>query len=246
MKMQFTKYCLLIIVALLFHIKNLVAQTDMLFWFVAPEINDYHWPSNPLVNRGQPTWLRFSNSEDFDITVTISQPATGTFTPITVNIPANETRSVQFIRGGGAGVYDLNNIENYINSYALTAPAPGNKGFKGLKIESTGRMTCYYEMAGPYNMELMSLKGRNALGTDFYVPFQTRYDPPPFTNPNYPLIYSAIDIVATENNTTVTIEPTDDIMLNLAAQTQHSGNYTITLNEGETFTVVHPVEYRSK
>lgn len=235
--MQFTKYCLLIIVAFVFNIKTSVAQTDMLFWFVAPEINDYHWPGNPLVNRGQPTWLRFSNAEDFAITVTISQPATGAFTPITVNIPANETRSVQFIRGGGAGIYDLNDIENYINSFATTAPDPGNKGFKGLKIESTGRMTCYYEMAGPYNMELMSLKGRNALGTDFYVPFQTRYDPPAY-NATYPMIYSAIDIVATENNTTVTIEPTDDIMLNLAAQTQHSGNYTIILNEGETFTVV--------
>ncbi|MGC9343702.1 MAG: hypothetical protein ACP5E3_13445, partial [Bacteroidales bacterium] len=237
MKIQFTKYLLLLIT--FFLINSSFAQTDMLFWFVAPEINDYHWPSNPIENRGQPTWLRFSNSEDFQITVTVSQPALGN-TIAVIDIPANDTRSIEFIRGGGGGAYDLDEIENYLNNYPTTFPDPGNKGFKGLKIESTGRMTCYYEMAGPYNMELMSLKGRNALGTEFYVPFQTKYNPPN-RSATYPLIYSAIDIVATEDNTEVTIEPTNDMLLILNTQTNWrttDGPYTIILDEGETFSAV--------
>jgi len=213
----------------------------MLFWFVAPEINDYHWPSNPLVNRGQPTWLRFSNDEDFEIIVTVSQPATPSFTPIVVTIPANSTQSIQFIRAGGVGVYDLNLIENYLNPYGFTGIGrPGNVGRKGLKIESTGRMTCYYEMAGPYNMDLLALKGRNALGKEFFVPFQTNYNPPAFSA-TYPLIYSAIDIVATEDNTVVTITPKSSAMLLiLAAQTSSAidVSYSVTLQAGETFSAV--------
>lgn len=232
--MQFTKYCLLIITIIIF--KFSYAQTDNQFWFVAPEVNDEH--GNPP-NEGQSTYLRFSNTEDYTVKVTITQPANVTFSAIEVDVLANSTESIEFRRGENNGVdlFDLNTIENY-----LTLPAPvgeiGNKGNKGLKIEATGRITAYYEISAQYNQEIMALKGRNGLGTEFFVPFQTHYD----TDTRYSVLYSAIDIVASLNLTNVTITPTADMMIiEGGIQTRWrvtDGDYSITLNAGETFSAV--------
>lgn len=211
------------------------AQTDQLFWFVAPEINNYHGSGNV----GEPTFLRISTS-NLASHVTITQPAVPSFTPIEVDIPAGETRSIRFELGGGAGSYDLNAIENYLNPYELAgAGRVGNIGIKGLRIEASTPVTIYYEIGANKNREIMALKGQNALGTEFYVPFQTVYN-----NVNgyskYREVYSAIDIVATKPSTTVEITPTVDMLIIGTSQTPWTaGNtYTVTLNAGETFCAV--------
>ncbi len=211
------------------------AQTDQLFWFVAPEVNDYHGTGNI----GEPTFFRIST---FSLAshVTITQPANPAFTPIEIDIPANETRSIRFTFGGGGADYDLHEIENYLNPYEFAGTGrPGNIGIKGLKIEATTPVTVYYEIGANNNREILALKGQNALGNEFFVPFQTEYDTY-LAEGKYREMYSAIDIVATENGTNVEITPTKDMLILSSPEVVWPANstYTTTLDEGETFSAV--------
>ncbi|MCB9317244.1 MAG: T9SS type A sorting domain-containing protein [Lewinellaceae bacterium] len=100
---------------------------------------------------------------------------------------------------------------------------------KGFLIESTSPITVYYEVIGtpPNNPEIFSLKGRNALGKRFFIPFQnvlnntTTFSPQP---------YAAFDIVATEDNTQITIIPTKNIIGGTANTPK-----VVNLNKGQSF-----------
>jgi gliding motility-associated-like protein len=183
------------------------AQTDTLFWFAAPEVSIHNANfDRPIIMRvityGQPAQ------------VTISQPAGGGMPPQVVNIPANTLQSVDLTAW-------INNIENQ--------PANTTLNY-GLKVSSTANVTIYYEVASTQcqcNPEIFVLKGQNALGTDFFIPSQNFMD----NNPGYaPVPYSAFDIVATQNNTTITITPNNPIVGHAAGVP-----FNITLNEGQTF-----------
>ena len=94
--------------------------------------------------------------------LTITQPANPSFTPITFPILANS---------------------NYISTITPTnfanldqSNATSNRGFK---IVATNPVFCYYEVYTQpgqiypvHNTELFALKGKNALGTDFFIPMQ--------------------------------------------------------------------------
>jgi len=207
---------------------ELVSQIDNEFWFVAPEVNDEHGDSP---DQGQPTYLRIS-TDSLAASVKIYQPAKGADPIYEIdNIPPFSTRSIKF-RRDGTGDYDLNEIENELHNYNGVL---GNISNKGIRIEATTDITAYYEVAADLNREILSLKGGNALGKEFYVPFQTKFD----TDDRYDQVYSAIDIVATENNTNITIEPTEKILIiNSSGQTEHTGPYSVNLDAGETFSVV--------
>ncbi|MCD4834939.1 MAG: PKD domain-containing protein [Bacteroidales bacterium] len=234
MNTQVKKLYLLIII--LFTVNCLYAQTDQLFWFVASEVNDEHG------NLGEPTHFRLTNTDTINSAiVTITQPSPlGGMAPIQVTIPANSTETITFERGAynpATNLYDLDSIENYLRTVPEFAGDIGNKSYKGLRIEATERITAYYEIDCNLNREIMALKGRNALGKEFFVPFETEYQ----TYSGYNVIYSAIDIVATDNNTQVTITPTNDMMVIInGAQTQHAAftDFVITLDIGETFCAV--------
>ena len=173
------------------------AQKDTEFWFVAPEATSLHGDA--------PIYLRLAGTGTASV-VTISQPANPSFTPIVQNVAANGITSVNLTNS-------LFFIENKPADVVLT---------KGLLIESTEVITAYYEIAHSNNPEIFPLKGKNALGTDFYLPAQNIY--------RNELGNGGFDVVATEDGTIVTILPTDDI-------TGHVANvpFTITLNKGETF-----------
>ena len=207
---------------------NTYGQVDDEFWFVAPEVNDEHGNSP---DRGQPTYLRIS-TDSLAAGVKIYQPGKGNDPIYEIdNIPPFSTRSIKF-RLDGTGDLDLGDIENELHGFTGRL---GNISQKGLKIESTTDITAYYEIAASYNREIISLKGDNALGEEFYVPFQTKFP----TDTRYSLLYSAIDIVATENNTDVTVDPTASILLiESSGQNEHTGPITKTLDKGETFSVV--------
>lgn len=70
------------------------------------------------------------------------------------------------------------------------------------------------------------LKGKNALGNNFVISSQTFLE----NDPGYSDNFSAFSIVATEDNTLVTIIPSYDIV-------GHLGNipFNITLNEGQVY-----------
>ncbi len=177
------------------------AQTDTTFWFVAPEVSSGH--------SDRPVAFRVT-SQGQAATVTISMPANPAFTPVSWLVPANATRSVIYNNAD-----TINLIENAPNNAVL------NKGFL---IESTTPITAYYEVVSAgNNPDIFALKGRNALGTDFIVPSQIEME-----NVHG---HERIDIVATEDNTSIQIIPT--------ANLNGTGTDTvfIVLNRGQTYSV---------
>ncbi|MFM2306816.1 MAG: hypothetical protein RLZZ367_1485 [Bacteroidota bacterium] len=183
------------------------AQTDTLFWFAAPEV------SISTLTFDRPIVVRLTTGGQA-ATVTISQPAGGGMPAQVVNVAANSTQTV-----------DLSTWIDVIEN----KPADVNLNY-GLKIQSTAPVTAYYEVVSAQcqcNPEIFVLKGQNALGTSFWIPSQNYLD----NNNGYsPVPYSAFDIVATENNTTITITPSNSIVGHTGGTT-----FTVTLNQGQTY-----------
>jgi gliding motility-associated-like protein len=177
------------------------AQTDTTFWFAAPDLQQAHGD--------RPIFLRLSTQNAASI-VTISQPANASFTPITLNIAANSSNSLDLT----AFITQLENV------------TPNTVTNKGLLIRSSTPISCYYDIAHGSNGDIYALKGKNALGTKFTLPFQMGFIGRPL-----PLYTTDFIILATENNTQVTITPKFSIMGHAAGVP-----FTITLQKGETYT----------
>ena len=187
------------------------SQTDTTFWFAAPDNDVVNHPLYEQYDR--PIYLRI-NSFSTSAIVTISIPANPTFVPIVVNIPANGTNTVDLTAS-----IDLleNSVANTISN-------------KGLLIKSTSSIAVYYEVNSSSclcNPELFSLKGRNALGNEFYIPSQTTWS---LDTVRHPDPKAAFDIVATTNNTTITITPSKPLIGRPA-----NFPFTIILNKGQSF-----------
>ncbi|MBD3249947.1 PKD domain-containing protein, partial [Candidatus Woesearchaeota archaeon] len=206
-----------------FYLSLLVrAQTDKEFWFVAPDITQGHGSPG-----GEPMYLRFTAMGNASRTF-ICMPANPAFDTIWVDIAANSTQSVDL----SAFKADIENFPNdQVNN-------------KGLYIKSTdpsdptldgGDIIAYYDIDNPWNADIWALKGENALGKDFYVPFQNFWRNDLGYNPD-PL--SAIDIVATEDGTTIQITPTNDIVNSSGGVHPAGIPYTVTLNKGETYSAI--------
>ncbi|MNJ90733.1 Protease 1 precursor [compost metagenome] len=180
---------------------NSVAQRDTVFWFAAPDVS---------AGVGQtPVMLRFQ-SYDQPAVITVRQPANGAFVPITLTMPAFSSDSL--------------NLSTLIAQ--IESPAANVVSNNGIKISSTGRINAVYEVNALANKESFSLKGGKALGTNFYTPFQKFWN----TATTTPASYSGIEIVASENNTTVLITPRTAI-------TGHAANatFSVVLNAGQTY-----------
>lgn len=182
------------------------AQTDTSFWFAAPEVSSQDGFDRPIVIR--------LTSYARPCTVTISQPANGGMPTQVLHLPANSTQST-----------DLTAWIDYIEC------KPGDAVKKsGIKIASTADISAYYEVNQNWvNPEIYVLKGGSALGNEFYISSQTIGNNGAF----YPTPYSSFNIVASEDNTAVTITPTNDIVGHAANTT-----FTITLNRGETYAAI--------
>jgi gliding motility-associated-like protein len=205
-KSHYPALTILLLIACFSHFTgNLHAQSSKTFWFVAPDLASTHEQS-PIV-------LRLINGNNTPVTVTISEPSNpSSFTPVTLTIPANSLTT-----------YDLSNViymvenkpANTINNY-------------GILITSNQYISAYYEENGSLNPNIYTLKGDNALGTSFIIPGQNFLD-------NYPgyEAYNSINIVATQDNTIVTITPKQDIVGHSAGST-----FTVNLNKGQTYAAV--------
>ncbi len=227
------------IAVLSFFCTTLHAQTDTEFWFVVPEITISHqFPG------GQPASFRISTGL-LPATVTISMPANqydpvtnpAGFPDIVFNMPANSFHIEDLTcwimspcsPPTGAST-DINKLEN------KPIKASGINNF-GILITATNPITAYWEVSRTNNKDIWALKGHNALGTDFYTPFQTHMYNQSIT-PVQP--YSAIDVVATEDFTTVTFDLPAGIaasygqpMTNVPA----GGILNVNLMRGETFSL---------
>ncbi|MBX2985717.1 MAG: gliding motility-associated C-terminal domain-containing protein [Bacteroidia bacterium] len=199
---------ILLLAVLILNINKVYSQFDTLFWFVAPEVLNYGYDfDRPIVFR--------ISTENFASTVTIDFPANPLLTPYVINIGANNTLT--------------QDVTTYIND--LENIQPNQVLNKGIRIRATQPVSVYYEVVSSIQSfctycspDIFTLKGQKALGTKFYIPFQTVY--PNGTSGSY----AAFDIVATEDNTFVTITPSQNIVGATA------GNpLTVVLNKGQTF-----------
>ena len=179
---------------------NLFAQLDTAFWFVAPEVTQIHG-DRPIV-------FRFSSLENAS-TITIDQPSNPTFPTQTINLGPNDSQTIDLTTW-------IDIIENKPADQILSY---------GFKISATEQITAYYEVTPSCNCnpDIFALKGRNALGLAFLTPFQNLLN-----NASY--ARSGFNIVATEDNTNITITPTQNIIGHLAG-----APFTITLNRGQTY-----------
>ena len=179
---------------------RIFGQLDTIFWFVAPEVVQLHG-DRPIV-------FRFATLNK-PAEITISQPANSNFPVKKIQVSANSSSSLDLTQW-----IDIveNKPANVVNNF-------------GFKISSTELISAYYEVT-PYcncNPDIFTLKGDNSLGYKFITPFQN------FLN-NASYARSGFNIVATEDNTIITITPTNDIVGHQANQT-----FTIILNKGETY-----------
>ncbi len=186
----------------------LCAQTDTRFWFAVPYLTPQHDNSLAAEN----SKLCFT-SYDKPATITISQPGLTDasdwhyFAPYTVTLAANSTTDVQLAAIG------INRAE-----YKKKVPY-------GILIESDEDISVYFAQTNA-NSEIYTLKGENALGTDFIVGMQNTYS----TSWSG---FASIEILATEDNTIV------DITTPVPSANNPTGApIQVTLNRGEVYTVV--------
>lgn len=203
---------LVLICTLLFFLavpKFLSAQQGNQFWLAPPDVTDLHNPGG-----GFPLYL-ICSSAGAATTVTVDQPANGAFVPIVVNIPANRSSRI-----------------NLTAFRAQLETRPTNVICNtGLRVTATTPITCHYEVANTNNTDIWVLKGPNALGQEFYIPLHKHApfnNEASFASPHQ--AFASFDIVATQNNTVVTIyspTPVDGH----PALTQ----FSVTLNIGQTY-----------
>ena len=160
---------------------TLWGQVDDEFWFVAPEVTSSHGDS--------PVLLRFATFDN-PAQVVVNMPANANYNTYNLNIPANSALSLDLTDS-------LSWYENQPFDEVLD---------KGIHITSTSAISAYYEVNRHNNPDIFALKGDNALGTSFHLPFQN------FTSNGYTSSPSGFDVVATEDNTTITITPTQDLI----------------------------------
>ncbi len=181
------------------------AQFDTEFWFSPPYADPAHDSHNQY---------RFVfSTADLASTVTITQPANPAFTPVTLNIAANSNQT-HILAAAFANVAQANDIS-----------------LRGFRIVATEPVFCYYEIftSPPYsilNTEIFALKGKSALGTLFMIPMQNYLN----NESSPPNFFSCFSVLATENNTSVTITPTKSLVGRPA-----NVPFTITLNQGEYY-----------
>ena len=186
-------------------IYTLSAQIDKEFWFVGPEASSNHGD--------RPVYIRISTME-FPANINLRMPANIKFVPVITTIPPNSTVSIQLDVIAGNNTW-LDSIENRPADQVL---------HKGLLLTSSNYVTAYYEISNTSNPAIFPFKGKNGVGTEFYIPGQTNY--PNQTNDGS----EAFDIVATKDTTTITITPSINIVGHLA-----NVPFQIVLHKGQTY-----------
>lgn len=209
---------LLVIFIFIFSFSN--AQVDTVFWFVAPEVENGH--------ADRPIYFHVATLNQPSV-VNISIPAAGITMVNNVTIAANSSQAF--------------NVTAFINNLETPDANINQVLNKGVLITATNYITAYYEVLGTItasfgqrivNTDIFALKGSNALGTEFYVPFQNLFANIRNTAWGPQSVESTIDIVATEDNTNITVYPTQPYRVGTGSS---SAVINITLNRGQTYTI---------
>ena len=186
-----------------------VAQSDTAFWFAVPKLTSEHAHT--------PITLVVSTYDE-PATVTVTKAYSNTQVGNTLTVPANSSSTLTLVsNSAGLTGFECNHNQTSNN---------------GLYIHSTAKINAYVAVC-QNNSEIYALKGANGLGTEFFVTTQFQY-----ANGNgsssgaYSQAKNTVEIIATENNTTVTITPSK-------ACVGHAANtpFTVTLQRGQVYTL---------
>lgn len=183
------------------------AQIGTRFWFAAPSLTNQH--DNSMLS--QYAKLCFS-TYDQQATIVITQPGITDsshpryFAPFSVTLPANSTIDVLLSQIG-------------VNRAEARKTVP-----YAICIESDTDIAVYFAQTND-NSEIYTLKGANALGTDFIVGMQKTL---PCAHGGIP----SVEIAATEDNTIV------DIVSPVVTQNASTTTWQVTLNRGDVYTII--------
>lgn len=182
------------------------AQVDTAFWFAVPKLCSHaHDPITLVVSTlNEPA------------TVKLTRAYNGVQVGNTLTVPAHSSQTLTIVANSSG----LSNFECNHNTTSNN----------GLYVHSTAKINAYVAVQ-QNNSEIYALKGGNGLGTQFYVAMQYHYD-----NGNgsgsgsYGQARNSVEVIATENNTTVTITPS-------ATCGTHPANvpFTVTLQKGQVY-----------
>jgi gliding motility-associated-like protein len=198
-----------LLICLFVGILKISAQIDTSFWFVPPSV--------PASYGNSPVGFNFFSYNTPVTTVTLSMPAnTSTLNPFPV--------SVFTIAANSNFAFNLTSFLGAIQSN--TANITEQRGFY---IRSSAKISAHYYINSATNKEQISLKGKRALGTDFYVSMPNSI----ITATNGTGAGARIDIVASNNNTTILLTPRDNIVGHIKNNT-----YARILQKGETYTML--------
>lgn len=170
---------------------NVFAQTDTEFWFCIPQLTSQHEKDVPVI---------VLTAFDEDANVNIEMPLEPRFTPISITVPANTSKTVMLSKKTEVKeMYDSKNPkvqmpddnitlyydyitrdnqeDNFLESGLATIVKNGDVKYescqvlkKGFHITSDQPITAYLQRGITNNCDIWALKGRNALGTYFIVP----------------------------------------------------------------------------
>ncbi|MFN2423989.1 MAG: PKD domain-containing protein, partial [Cryomorphaceae bacterium] len=193
------------------------SQIDTRFWFAAPMHTNGTAVESVNTPRNRPILMVVSTLNQ-PAEIVISQPANTGFAPIVINLPANSTQQV-----------------NLTPFFEDVETKPANEVLNtGLLVRATNPITAYYELRSQNNTDIWALKGKNALGTKFYTPYENTYGSNQILNgsPYLPGPRAGFVVVASEDSTTVTITPKVEVL-------GHPANipFEVLLMRGQTYYV---------
>jgi hypothetical protein len=194
---------------------------DTEFWFVAPHMSEQAAANVPL---NRPAFLAISNATGQAANVTITRYNGANASLVNnVTVAAGALYKLDFTSDA-----DMKTIEN-------PRGTAGNVTEFGIHISSDVKVTAYYMHNHTDSRDIFTLKGRQALGTSFYVPMQS--DNAASTG-GYTGACDQIDIVATENNTLVTVVPKTAIRVGASSSSGAGTTFSRTLNAGQTLKIM--------
>ena len=202
-------FCLLLLLC------GLAAQGQVArqFWFAPPWMNSHH--------TGEADFHLILSAYDEDAHVVISQPADGNRVLCDTVVYAHSYCDIIIAPKSDHKSYAEAQIEVPYNQVSK----------RGMFIAADHDIGAYYQITHA-NGEAYTLKGENALGTEFVVMSQNKYANQADYN-GYKSHNNSIQIVATEDGTTVKIYPSQPVVQDDG--TVSTAPVTVWLNKGETY-----------
>lgn len=186
-----------------------VAQTGKDFWFAVPYIDKTHDSDGDASTQGDENYFRISTGEAGANVTFYHYPGGGASNEAvlySLYVPANSVETVTLSDSGGD--FPLSNYTN--SSYETVLD-------RGIHVTASSPVTIYYEIGSYNNTDIFALKGKDAVGTEFYPAFQNGFHNKLPGDGWGEDSWESVDVVATEDGTTLTV---------LLPDSSLSGQYT--------------------